>query len=116
MLRMSTILLALGGLLLGCDVDAVDPIGDDLTFEEWTEEYFAARADDDIDDVCADWYDACVDAGHSEEDCASRIEYCDGWVWGEEGDDEDREEGDDEEREEGDDEEREEGDEDEREE
>ena len=64
------------------------------SFEEFQDDYFLARQGDELVDACSAWYEDCVAAGYSEEDCGSRLEYCDDgeWTTGEDG--EDREEGD----------------------
>ena len=51
------------------------------TFEDFKESYFNGRQCEDLEDACTQWYEECIAAGHSEEDCSTRLEYCgeDGW-------------------------------------
>ncbi|MEC7984778.1 MAG: hypothetical protein VX278_06425 [Myxococcota bacterium] len=64
------------------------------SFEDFQADYFHARQGEELSDACSSWYEDCVAAGYAEDDCGSRLEYCeDGeWTTGEDG--EDREEGD----------------------
>ena len=55
-------------------------------FEEWRDDYMNARQGDSTEDVCAEFYQDCVDAGYPEEACAIRLEECAEWA-------EEREEG-----------------------
>ena len=51
------------------------------TFADFQESYFSGRQCEELEDACAQWYEDCVAAGHSEEDCGTRLDYCgeDGW-------------------------------------
>ena len=57
------------------------------TFQEWSDSYMNSRQNDSTDDVCSEFYQDCIDAGYSEEACATRTEECAQWG-GEEREDE----------------------------
>ena len=61
------------------------------SFEEFKTEYFNARQGEELDEACGSWFDDCVAAGHSEEDCGTRLEYCENGEWGSNDDREDDE-------------------------
>ena len=63
------------------------------SFEDFQADYFNARQGDELANACSTWYDDCVTAGYSEEDCGVRLEYCENGEWNTE---EDREESDEE--------------------
>ena len=72
---MSTLsLILVTALLVACEDKEVET--EVQSFEEWKADYMNARQSDSTEDVCAEFYQDCVDAGHAEEDCAIRSEEC----------------------------------------
>ena len=54
---------------------------DTQSFTEFQSDYFGARQGEELEDACGAWYEDCVAAGYSEEDCGTRLEYCDDGEW-----------------------------------
>ena len=73
MTRLPLILLTTG--LFACE-DVGKEQTEDQSFEEWSDSYMNARQNDSTDDVCSEFYQDCIDAGYSEEDCSLRTEAC----------------------------------------
>lgn len=63
------------------------------SFEDFQADYFHARQGDELTDACNAWYEDCVAAGYAEDDCGSRLEYCEDGEWntGEDGGDREEE-------------------------
>ena len=73
MTRLPPALLLAG--LFACE-QAENESTETQTFQEWSESYLKSRQNTSTDDACSEFYQDCIDAGYSEEDCATRIEEC----------------------------------------
>jgi len=83
------ILILSTSTMLACtEKEAADQ---EQSFDDFKTEYFNARQGEDLDEACGSWFDDCVAAGHSEEDCGTRLAYCEDGEWGSNDDREDEE-------------------------
>ena len=74
--KLPLVLLAAG--LMACEQTDKEST-EAQTFEEWSDSYMNARQSESTEDVCAEFYQDCIDAGYAEQDCSTRTEECAQW-------------------------------------
>ena len=70
------IFLMIGYTSIACENQEVDQKNSEQSYQQWHTYYMNSRQNDDVSELCDEYYQDCINAGYPEESCNTRLEEC----------------------------------------